>query len=205
MRKKKQESVKAEPEKVMYARRSHNASLFESQLGRMREKWDPAGEIPVYVEEISGGTISVDGRTVNGVAPADRDIAMVFQNYALYPHMTVRENLSFGLRMRKVGRADAREGAGLFYDAKVPLPAAGDSAHVLEILLQFCTVVGAEPHDGALAEMLLDVGQCSIERLLLVHGVSLDDTEVRRVHGSPYGRSCGPAIDAPSYMICSHV
>lgn len=55
MRKKKQESVKAEPEKVMYARRSHNASLFESQLERMREKWDPAGEIPVYVEEISGG------------------------------------------------------------------------------------------------------------------------------------------------------
>ncbi|HEX7900317.1 MAG TPA: sn-glycerol-3-phosphate ABC transporter ATP-binding protein UgpC [Planctomycetota bacterium] len=58
------------------------------------------------LEEISGGTISVDGRVVNGVAPADRDIAMVFQNYALYPHMTVRENLSFGLRMRKVDRAE---------------------------------------------------------------------------------------------------
>ena len=58
------------------------------------------------LEEISGGTISVDGRVINGVAPADRDIAMVFQNYALYPHMTVRENLSFGLRMRKVDRAE---------------------------------------------------------------------------------------------------
>lgn len=46
---------------------------------------------------------------------------------------------------RKVGRADAREGAGLFYDAKVPLPAGGEPAHVLETLLQFCTVVGAEP------------------------------------------------------------
>jgi len=46
---------------------------------------------------------------------------------------------------RKVGRTDAREGAGMFYDAKVPLPAAGNSAHVLEILLQFCTAVGAEP------------------------------------------------------------
>ncbi len=54
------------------------------------------------LEEISGGTISVDGRVINGVPPAERDIAMVFQNYALYPHMTVRENLSFGLRMRKV-------------------------------------------------------------------------------------------------------
>lgn len=46
---------------------------------------------------------------------------------------------------RKVGRSDAREGAGMFYDAKVPLPAAGSASHVLEILLQFCTVVGAEP------------------------------------------------------------
>lgn len=46
---------------------------------------------------------------------------------------------------RKVGRSDAREGAGMFYDAKVPLPAAGSASHVLDILLQFCTVVGAEP------------------------------------------------------------
>jgi len=46
---------------------------------------------------------------------------------------------------RKAGRADAREGAGMFYDEKIPLPAGGASAHVLEILLQFCTVVGAEP------------------------------------------------------------
>jgi multiple sugar transport system ATP-binding protein len=64
------------------------------------------------LEEISGGTISVDGRVVNGVAPADRDIAMVFQNYALYPHMTVRENLSFGLRMRKVERAEIERRVG---------------------------------------------------------------------------------------------
>ena len=46
---------------------------------------------------------------------------------------------------RKVGRADAREGAGMFYDAKIPPPPAGAASHVLEILLQFCTVVGAEP------------------------------------------------------------
>jgi multiple sugar transport system ATP-binding protein len=58
------------------------------------------------LEDISGGTISVDGRRVNGVPPAERDIAMVFQNYALYPHMNVRENLSFGLRMRKVAKAE---------------------------------------------------------------------------------------------------
>jgi multiple sugar transport system ATP-binding protein len=64
------------------------------------------------LEEISSGTISVDGRVVNGVAPADRDIAMVFQNYALYPHMTVRENLSFGLRLRKVGQREIERRVG---------------------------------------------------------------------------------------------
>ncbi len=52
------------------------------------------------LESISGGTLSIDGRVVNAVAPKDRDIAMVFQNYALYPHMTVAENLGFGLKLR---------------------------------------------------------------------------------------------------------
>ena len=54
------------------------------------------------LEEISSGEISIGGRVVNEVLPKDRDIAMVFQNYALYPHMTVRENLAFGLKLRKV-------------------------------------------------------------------------------------------------------
>ena len=53
------------------------------------------------LEEISRGTITIDDRIVNDVAPKDRDIAMVFQNYALYPHMTVRENMAFGLKLRK--------------------------------------------------------------------------------------------------------
>jgi multiple sugar transport system ATP-binding protein len=58
------------------------------------------------LEDISGGTITIGGRTVNQVPPKDRDIAMVFQNYALYPHMTVRQNLDFGLRLRKVPSAE---------------------------------------------------------------------------------------------------
>ncbi len=58
------------------------------------------------LETISDGTLSIDGRVVNQVAPKDRDIAMVFQNYALYPHMTVAENLGFGLRLRGHGKAD---------------------------------------------------------------------------------------------------
>ena len=52
------------------------------------------------LEEISGGTLSIGDRVVNDVAPKDRDIAMVFQSYALYPHMTVAENLAFGLKLR---------------------------------------------------------------------------------------------------------
>ena len=53
------------------------------------------------LEDITGGEIAVDGEIVNDVPPKDRDMAMVFQNYALYPHMSVYDNMAFGLRMRK--------------------------------------------------------------------------------------------------------
>jgi multiple sugar transport system ATP-binding protein len=53
------------------------------------------------LEDITGGEISVDGEVVNDVPPKDRDMAMVFQNYALYPHMSVYQNMSFGLRLKK--------------------------------------------------------------------------------------------------------
>ncbi len=58
------------------------------------------------LEEISKGSIYIDGRRVNDVPPKDRDIAMVFQNYALYPHMTVYNNLAFGLKLRRFPRAE---------------------------------------------------------------------------------------------------
>ena len=58
------------------------------------------------LEEISSGTIRIGERVVNDVPPKDRDIAMVFQNYALYPHMTVRENMAFGLKLRGMPRRE---------------------------------------------------------------------------------------------------
>ena len=58
------------------------------------------------LEEISKGAIYIDGRKVNDVPPKDRDIAMVFQNYALYPHMTVYKNMAFGLKLRRFPRAE---------------------------------------------------------------------------------------------------
>jgi len=58
------------------------------------------------LEEITGGTITIDGRVVNNVLPKDRDIAMVFQNYALYPHMSVYDNMAFGLKLRKFPKAE---------------------------------------------------------------------------------------------------
>ena len=57
------------------------------------------------LEDISDGEIYIDGKKVNNIPPKDRDIAFVFQSYALYPHMTVRENIAFGLKMRKVDKA----------------------------------------------------------------------------------------------------
>ena len=58
------------------------------------------------LEELDAGTITIGDRVVNTVAPKDRDIAMVFQNYALYPHLTVRENLAFGLKLRHRPKAE---------------------------------------------------------------------------------------------------
>ncbi|HMB43014.1 MAG TPA: ATP-binding cassette domain-containing protein, partial [Luteimonas sp.] len=60
------------------------------------------------LEAITSGRLLIGDRVVNDVAPKDRDIAMVFQNYALYPHMTVAENIGFALRMRKVPKTEAR-------------------------------------------------------------------------------------------------
>jgi multiple sugar transport system ATP-binding protein len=58
------------------------------------------------LESISGGTIKIDDRVVNTVPPKERDIAMVFQNYALYPHMTVYDNMAFGLKLRKLPKQE---------------------------------------------------------------------------------------------------
>jgi multiple sugar transport system ATP-binding protein len=72
------------------------------------------------LEEISEGTISIGDHVVNDVQPKDRDIAMVFQNYALYPHMSVRDNMAFGLRLRKFKKDEI--------DRRV-----GEAADILEI------------------------------------------------------------------------
>src|SRR6266508_1604700 len=56
------------------------------------------------LEEISDGELSIGGRVVNDLTPKERDIAMVFQNYALYPHMSVAENIAFGLRLRRASK-----------------------------------------------------------------------------------------------------
>ncbi|HEY5972060.1 MAG TPA: sn-glycerol-3-phosphate ABC transporter ATP-binding protein UgpC [Pseudoxanthomonas sp.] len=89
----------------------HGAS-FEVAHGELMVLVGPSGcgkstllRMIAGLEEISGGTLSIGERVVNDVAPKDRDIAMVFQSYALYPHMTVAENLAFGLKLRKHDKA----------------------------------------------------------------------------------------------------
>ncbi|MCE3398686.1 ATP-binding cassette domain-containing protein, partial [Staphylococcus aureus] len=72
------------------------------------------------LEDISKGTISIDDKVINDLQPKDRNIAMVFQNYALYPHMTVYKNLAFGLKMRGIKKR--------VYDKKIQ-----DAAKILEI------------------------------------------------------------------------
>ncbi|HOU16455.1 MAG TPA: ATP-binding cassette domain-containing protein, partial [Candidatus Marinimicrobia bacterium] len=61
------------------------------------------------LEEVTRGEVYIDNRLVNNILPKDRDIAMVFQNYALYPHMTVYENMAFGLKLRKYPKSEIRQ------------------------------------------------------------------------------------------------
>ena len=81
------------------------------------------------LEEITSGTISIGAHVVNDLPPKDRDIAMVFQNYALYPHMTVEQNLAFGLQQRKTPKEDIRrrvsEVAGPARPGRLPQAQAG--------------------------------------------------------------------------------
>ena len=60
------------------------------------------------LEEISSGQIKIEDRVINDIAPKDRDIAMVFQSYALYPHLTVFDNLAFGLKLRKTPKEEIK-------------------------------------------------------------------------------------------------
>ncbi len=60
------------------------------------------------LEEVSEGTVRINGRVVNRIAPKDRDVAMVFQNYALYPHLNVADNMAFGLRIRRMPKAEIK-------------------------------------------------------------------------------------------------
>ena len=82
------------------------------------------------LEDISSGTLKIDGKVVNDVEPKDRDIAMVFQNYALYPHMTVYDNMAFALKLRKMPKDEidkkvrkaARRGKGWWPPCGPPPP-----------------------------------------------------------------------------------
>src|ERR1700688_528553 len=60
------------------------------------------------LEEVTSGTISIDGRPVNDVEPRHRDIAMVFQSYALYPHLSVYDNIAFSLKYRKINKGEIK-------------------------------------------------------------------------------------------------
>ena len=94
-------------------------ATFEARDGELLVLVGPSGcgksttlRMIAGLEAVSSGTLSIGARVVNDVAPKDRDIAMVFQSYALYPHMSVAENLAFGLKLRGVERAEIERRVG---------------------------------------------------------------------------------------------
>src|SRR3954462_12584105 len=98
------------------------------------------------LEEITDGELVIGGRRVNELAPRDRDIAMVFQNYALYPHMTVRENMGFALKLSKTPKAEI--------DRKVT-----EAADILELQAHLdrkpATLAGAQRQRGAMGRAIV--------------------------------------------------
>jgi multiple sugar transport system ATP-binding protein len=92
------------------------AASFEARAGELLVLVGPSGcgkstllRIIAGLEALTDGTLSIGGRVVNDVPPKDRDVAMVFQSYALYPHMSVAENLGFGLKLRKLPAAEIEQ------------------------------------------------------------------------------------------------
>src|SRR5829696_5807988 len=87
---------------------------FENVWKRYPDGFEAVKDMNLEIgdEEISDGNLVIGGQRVNELAPRDRDIAMVFQNYALYPHMTVRENMGFALKLAKVSRGEIDEKVG---------------------------------------------------------------------------------------------
>ena len=140
------------------------------------------------LEEITGGTIAIDGKVVNDVESKDRDIAMVFQSYALYPHMTVSENMAFSLKLR---RADAKVTAErVAHTAKIlnldpylgryPRELSGGQRQRVHYGIRpgdiaivapgegiAATVVVVEP-TGAETELLIQAGQAQV--IMITHG-----------------------------------
>jgi len=105
--------AKVYPEKAGPGVRAVNGISLEIKEGEFMVLVGPSGcgkstilRMIAGLEEISGGRITIAGEVVNDVPPKDRDIAMVFQNYALYPHMSVYDNMAFGLKLRKYPRAE---------------------------------------------------------------------------------------------------
>ena len=106
------------------------------------------------LEDISDGELKIGGDVVNGKAPKDRDIAMVFQNYALYPHMTVRENMEFPLKMAKIDDdEDRRDGQP---GGRDPRPHRAPRSQAGEPLRRPAPAGGDGPRDRARAEGVPD-------------------------------------------------
>src|SRR5881409_2149045 len=87
------------------------AQVMMKDLNKKYDEVHAVKDVNLHIrdEEFTSGEISIGDRVVNDLPPKDRDIAMVFQNYALYPHMTVYDNMAFGLKMRKFPKAEIQK------------------------------------------------------------------------------------------------
>ena len=139
------------------------------------------------LEEISGGQLIIDGKVMNDVAPKDRDIAMVFQNYALYPHMTVYENMAFSLKLRKEPKD--------VIDKKVR-----EAAEILDIT-QYLERSSASPRHSPAASASASPSaapSCVIRRSCSWTSLSVTSTQSSETKCAPRSSSSASASTPPS-------
>ena len=131
------------------------------------------------LETIADGKIKIGARVVNNLAPKDRDIAMVFQNYALYPHKTVTENMSFGLKLRRMPKAEI--------DARIRR--AADILHIAPISRAIPANFRAASGSGS----QWDARLCAIQRSFCSTSRSPTSTRSSGWRCGPRSRSCTSA------------
>ena len=148
------------------------------------------------LEDITSGTLKIDGRVVNDVEPKDRDIAMVFQTYALYPHMTVYENMAFPLKLRKVDASNRLFTERLGFDSSLCTTILLDDSEDLTEVSSILESFGIDQSSQEDRKRIREIVDCVITRSARLMGACLFTV---LQHMAEYGMAGSIGVDGSVY------